>query len=140
MNTHQYFMENGNKKKKLTFKNILFLIMLGLLIISFKYFLTRGNFCRDTCSNINSELDIIKCLDACSINAEDYMEPVSGTKLIIYSFIVIIFFVFLYRFINNNDRENSNNIFLRFLNWIKKMKDNLINKEKQEKNGYKKIE
>ena len=133
-------MENGNKKKKLTFKNILFLIMLGLLIISFKYFLTRGNFCHDTCSNINSELDIIKCLDACSINAEDYMEPVSGTKLIIYSFIVILFFAFLYRFINNNDRENSNNIFLRFLNWIKKMKDNLINKEKQEKNGYKKIE
>ena len=133
-------MENGNNKKKLTFKNILFLIMLGLLIIIFKYFLIRGNICRDTCANINSELDVIKCLDACSINAEDYIEPISRIKIVIYSSIVLLFFLFLYRYINNYDRGNSNNAFLRFLEWMKRLKDNLINKEKKEKDGYKKIE
>ena len=136
-------MENENKKgqkKKLTVKNILFLILLGLLIILFKFFLTRPNFCADTCSNINSELDVIKCLDACSINAEDYRDPVSNIKIIIYSSIVIIFFVILFRYIINSERRNTNNFFLQFLLWIKKIKNNLLNDEKQIKNDYKKLE
>ena len=136
-------MENENKKgpkKKLTMKNILFLILLGLLIILFKFFLTRPNFCADTCSSINSELDVIKCLDACSINAEDYRDPVSNIKIIIYSSIVIIFFVILFRYIINSERRNTNNIFLQFLLWIKKIKNNLLNDEKQIKNDYKKLE
>ena len=133
-------MENGEEKKKLTFKNILFLISLGLLIILFKYFLTRGNFCHDTCQNINSELDLIKCLDACSINAEDYREPVSNIKIVLYSSILVIFFIFLFRCINNCARRNTNNTFLRFLQWIKKLKDSLINQEKLEYNRYKKFE
>ena len=133
-------MENGEEKKKLTFKNILFLISLGLLIILFKYFLTRGNFCHDTCQNINSELDVIKCLDACSINAEDYREPVSNIKIVLYSSILVIFFIFLFRCINNCARRNTNNTFLRFLQWIKKLKDSLINQEKLEYNRYKKFE
>ena len=133
-------MENGEEKKKLTFKNILFLISLGLIIILFKYFLTRGNFCHDTCQNINSELDLIKCLDACSINAEDYREPVSNIKIVLYSSILVIFFIFLFRCINNCARRNTNNTFLRFLQWIKKLKDSLINQEKLEYNRYKKFE
>ena len=133
-------MENGEEKKKLTFKNILFLLSLGLLIILFKYFLTRGNFCHDSCQNINSELDLIKCLDACSINAEDYREPVSNIKIVLYSSILVIFFIFLFRCINNSARRNTNNTFLRFLQWIKKLKDSLINQEKMEFNKYKKFE
>ena len=133
-------MENGEEKKKLTFKNILFLLSLGLLIILFKYFLTRGNFCHDSCQNINSELDLIKCLDACSINAEDYREPVSNIKIVLYSSILVIFFIFLFRCINNSARRNTNNTFLRFLQWIKKLKDSLINQEKLEFNRYKKLE
>ena len=133
-------MENGEEKKKLTFKNILFLISLGLIIILFKYFLTRGNFCHDTCQNINSELDLIKCLDACSINAEDYREPVSNIKIVLYSSILVIFFIFLFRCINNCARRNTNNTFLRFLQWMKKLKDSLINQEKLEYNRYKKFE
>ena len=133
-------MENGEEKKKLTFKNILFLISLGLIIILFKYFLTRGNFCHDTCQNINSELDLIKCLDACSINAEDYREPVSNIKIVLYSSILVIFFIFLFRCIINCARRNTNNTFLRFLQWIKKLKDSLINQEKLEYNRYKKFE
>ena len=133
-------MENGEEKKKLTFKNILFLISLGLIIILFKYFLTRGNFCHDSCQNINSELDLIKCLDACSINAEDYREPVSNIKIVLYSSILVIFFIFLFRCINNSARRYTNNTFLRFLQWIKKLKDSLINQEKLEFNRYKKLE
>ena len=133
-------MENGEEKKKLTFKNILFLISLGLIIILFKYFLTRGNFCHDSCQNINSELDLIKCLDACSINAEDYREPVSNIKIVLYSSILVIFFIFLFRCIINCARRNTNNTFLRFLQWIKKLKDSLINQEKLEYNRYKKFE
>ena len=133
-------MENGEEKKKLIFKNILFLISLGLIIILFKYFLTRGNFCHDSCQNINSELDLIKCLDACSINAEDYREPVSNIKIVLYSSILVIFFIFLFRFINKSARRYTNNTFLRFLQWIKKLKDSLINQEKLEFNRYKKLE
>ena len=136
-------MENENKKgpkKKLTMKNILFLILLGLLIILFKFFLTRPNFCADTCSNINSELDVIKCLDACSINAEDYREPVSFIKIIIYSLIIIIFFAIIWNYINNNERRNINNIFIQFLLWIKKIKNNFLYRNKKIENDYKKFE
>ena len=133
-------MENGDQKKKLNFKHILFLTSLGLLIVMLKYFLIRGNTCHDTCQNINSELDLIKCLDACSINAEDYREPVSNIKIVLYSSILVIFFIFLFRCINNCARRNTNNTFLRFLQWIKKLKDSLINQEKLEYNRYKKFE
>ena len=133
-------MDNGDEKKKLTLKNISLLILFGLLIITFKYYLTRGDFCKESCTNINSELDIIKCLDACSINAEDYREPVSNIKIVLYSSILVIFFIFLFRCINNCARRNTNNTFLRFLQWIKKLKDSLINQEKLEYNRYKKFE
>ena len=133
-------MENGDQKKKLNFKHILFLTSLGLLIVMLKYFLIRGNTCHDTCQNINSELDVIKCLDACSINAEDYREPISYIKIVLYSSVIIIFFLFLFRYINNYDRRNTNNAFLRFLQWMKKLKDSLINREKKDENKYRKIE
>ena len=125
-------MENGGKKKKLSLRHILYMILFGLLIIIFKYYLIRVDPCRDSCSNINSEIDLIKCLDACSINAEDYREPISNTKIMLYSMIVILFFFFLYNFINNDDIGN-NNLILHFLNWVKKIKDkvrNTINKRK----------
>ena len=136
-------MEKGNKNEKksqIILKNILFLLLIGLLIILFKFFLIRPNFCADNCSNINSELDVIKCLDACSINAEDYREPVSFIKIIIYSLIVIIFFAIIWNYINNNERRNINNIFIQFLLWIKKIKNNFLYRNKKIENDYKKFE
>ena len=135
-------MENEHTKKKLTPKNILLLFLFGLLIIIFKYYLTRGDFCKESCTNINSELDIIKCLDACSINSEDYREPISYTKIIIYASIIIIFWFFLIRFIININRGNIdlNNLANRFIQWLKKLKNKLTNKDKAENYGYKKLE
>ena len=75
-------MDDENKKHKLTFKNIVFLSIFGLLIIVLKYYFTRSDACRDNCININSELDVIRCLDACAINSEEFLEPVSYTKII----------------------------------------------------------
>ena len=49
-------MDDENKKHKLTFKNIVFLSIFGLLIIVLKYYFTRSDACRDNCININSEL------------------------------------------------------------------------------------
>ena len=133
-------MENGSKKHKLTFKNIIFLSIIGLLILYFKYFNIRGNLCHDTCSYINSELDVIKCLDACSINAEDYREPVSYTKILLYFSIVVVFWIILLRFINNYDMTNLDNILIQFLERMKRLKDKMMKKVKKEKDGYKKME
>ena len=135
-------MENKNDKNKFTLKNITLLMIFGVLIIGFKYYITKGVFCKESCTNINSELDIIKCLDACSINAEDYREPISNTKIIIYVSILIIFFVFLIRFINNINRGNINlnNLANRFIQWIKKLKNKLSKKDKSNNDGYKKLE
>ena len=135
-------MENKNDKNKFTLKNITLLMIFGVLIIGFKYYITKGDFCKDSCTNINSELDIIKCLDACSINAEDYREPISNTKIIIYVSILVIFFVFLIRFINNINRGNINlnNLANRFIQWIKKLKNKLLKKDKSDNDGYKKLE
>ena len=135
-------MENKNDKNKFTLKNITLLMIFGVLIIGFKYYITKGDFCKDSCTNINSELDIIKCLDACSINAEDYREPISNTKIIIYVSILIIFFVFLIRFIININRGNINlnNLANRFIQWIKKLKNKLSKKDKSDNDGYKKLE
>ena len=132
-------MENGDKRRKSSLKYLLFLILFGLLIIIFKYYLIRSDLCHETCSNINSELDIIKCLDSCSINSEDYREPISYFKILLYSSIVLIFFTFIYRFIKKNNGGN-NNIIIQLFQRIKRFKDNLRNHEKKEKNGYKKIE
>ena len=135
-------MENKNDKNKFTLKNITLLMIFGVLIIGFKYYITKGDFCKESCTNINSELDIIKCLDACSINAEDYREPISNTKIIIYVSILIIFFVFLIRFIININRGNINlnNLANRFIQWIKKLKNKLSKKDKSDNDGYKKLE
>ena len=135
-------MENKNDKNKFTLKNITLLMIFGVLIIGFKYYITKGDFCKDSCTNINSELDIIKCLDACSINAEDYREPISNTKIIIYVSILVIFFVFLIRFIININRGNINlnNLANRFIQWIKKLKNKLSKKDKSDNDGYKKLE
>ena len=135
-------MENKNDKNKFTLKNITLLMIFGVLIIGFKYYITKGDFCKDSCTNINSELDIIKCLDACSINAEDYREPISNTKIIIYASIIIIFWIFLIRFIINMNRGTINlNIFAnRIIQWIKRLKNKLTKNDKIENYGYRKIE
>ena len=99
-----------------------------------------GDFCHETCANINSEIDIIKCLDACSINREDYREPVSNFKIILYSSIVIIFWILLIRFINNYERGNNNHIIIKFMELMKKFKDKLMKKDKVDNDGYRKIE
>ena len=135
-------MENNNiKGRKLTFKNILFLSFIGLIIILLKYYYTRGNFCHDTCSSINSELDLIRCLDACAVNGEDFREPISFKKVISFIIIIILLSFLLYQFINNFiiRRDRSNKI-LQFIQRIKEFKDRLINANKYEKYGYKKLD
>ena len=135
-------MENKNDKNKFTLKNITLLMIFGVLIIGFKYYITKGDFCKESCTNINSELDIIKCLDACSINAEDYREPISNTKIIIYVSIIIIFWIFLIRFIINMNRGtiNLNNFANRIIQWIKRLNNKLTKNDKIENYGYRKIE
>ena len=133
-------MDDENKKHKLTFKNIVFLSIFGLLIIVLKYYFTRSDACRDNCININSELDVIRCLDACAINSEEFLEPVSYTKIILYSFIFIIFLIVLLRFIINYNSRNINNKIIQFIRWIKQLKDNIFSREKNDDFGYKKFE
>ena len=135
-------MENNKiKGRKLTFKNILFLSFFGLIIILLKYYYTRGNLCHDTCSSINSELDVIRCLDACAVNGEDFREPLSFKKIISFIIIIILLSFLIYQFINNFiiRRDRSNKI-LQFIQRIKELKDRLINKNKYEKYGYKKLD
>ena len=133
-------MDDKNKKHKLTFKNIVFLSIFGLLIIVLKYYFTRSDGCRENCININSELDVIRCLDACAINSEEFLEPVSYTKIILYSFIFIIFLFVLLRFIINYNSRNINNKIIQFIRWIKQLKDNIFSREKNDDFGYKKFE
>ena len=133
-------MDDENKKHKLTFKNIVFLSIFGLLIIVLKYYFTRSDACRDNCININSELDVIRCLDACAINSEEFLEPVSYTKIILYSFIFIIFLIVLIRFIINFNSRKINNKIIQFIRWIKQIKENALNREKNDDFRYKKFE
>ena len=133
-------MDDENKKHKLTFKNIVFLSIFGLLIIVLKYYFTRSDACRDNCININSELDVIRCLDACAINSEEFLEPVSYTKIILYSFIFIIFVIVLLRFIIIYNSRNIKNNIIEFIRWIKQLKENIFSREKNDDFRYKKFE
>ena len=135
-------MENKSKKEnKLTFTNIFFLTLFGLLIVTFKYYFTKGNLCHETCSNINSELDVIKCLDACAINGEDFREPLSFNKILMIIIILIVLSFLLHQFINNFIiRDNGRNKILQFIQTLKNLKDKLLNKDKYEKLGYKKFD
>ena len=133
-------MDDKNKKHKLTFKNIVFLSIFGLLIIVLKYYFTRSDACRDNCININSELDVIRCLDACAINSEEFLEPVSYTKIILYSFIFIIFVIVLLRFIIIYNSRNIKNNIIEFIRWIKQLKENIFSREKNDDFRYKKFE
>ena len=135
-------MENKSKKEnKLTFANIFFLTLFGLLIVTFKYYFTKGNLCHETCSNINSELDVIKCLDACAINGEDFREPLSFNKIFMIIIILIVLSFLLHQFINNFIiRDNGRNKILQFIQTLKNLKDKLLNKDKYEKLGYKKFD
>ena len=127
-------MENRNINGKESLKNFLFLLLLGTLIVTFKYYIIRRDSNNDACSNINSELDMIKCLDAYAINSDDFREPLSYTKILLYSSIVIIFFIIICRFINNNVRRNNYNVNI-ILQRIHKFIFNLINKGKIRKKG-----
>ena len=135
-------MENRNiEGRKLTFKNILFLSIFGLILVLLKYNFTKGNLCHETCSNINSELDLIRCLDACAINGEDFREPVAFKKVISYIIIIVLLAFLLYQFLHNFIiRRDRSNIFLQFIQRIKEFKDSLINQYKYEKYGYKKLD
>ena len=132
---------NKNKKNKLSFFNILLLGLFGLIILIFKFYFTRGNYCHDMCQNINSELDIIRCLDACAVNAEDFREPVSFTKIILFIVIIVILSFLLHLFINNFIiRRNGRDKILEFIQRLKELKDRLFNKNKYEQFGYKKLD
>ena len=135
-------MENKSKKEnKLTFTNIFFLTLFGLLIVILKYNFTKGNLCHETCSNINSELDVIKCLDACAINGEDFREPLSFNKIFMTIIILIVLSFLLYQFINNFIiRDNGRNKILQLIQVLKNLKDKLFNKDKYEKLEYKKFD
>ena len=135
-------MENKSKKEnKLTFTNIFFLTLFGLLIVILKYNFTKGNLCHETCSNINSELDVINCLDACAINGEDFREPLSFNKIFMTIIILIVLSFLLYQFINNFIiRDNGRNKILQLIQVLKNLKDKLLNKDKYENLGYKKLD
>ena len=135
-------MENKSKKEnKLAFSNIFFLTLFGLLIVIFKYYFTKGNICHETCSNINSELDVINCLDACAINGEDFREPLSFNKIFMTIIILIVLSFLLHQFINNFIiRENGRNKILQLIQALKNLKDKLFNKDKYEKFEYKKFD
>ena len=138
-------MENNNNRgHKLTYKNIFFLCLFGLLIVIFKYYFTRGDFCHQTCININSELDIIRCLDACAINGEDFREPITFNKIFSMIVILILLSSLLYLFINYFIiRRNGRNVrdkIIQFIQYLKDLKDKLLNKNKYEKLGYKKFD
>ena len=135
-------MENKTKKThKLTFTNIFFLTLFGLLIVIFKYYFTKGNLCHETCSNINSELDVIKCLDVCAINGEDFREPLSFNKIFLFIIILIVLSVLLHQFINNFIiRNNGRNKILQLIQALKNLKNKLLNKNKYENLGYKKFD
>ncbi len=138
-------MENNNNKgHKLTYKNIFFLCLFGLLIVIFKYYFTRGDFCHQSCININSELDIIRCLDACAINGEDFREPITFNKIFSMIVILILLSSLLYLFINYFIiRRNGRNVrdkIIQFIQYLKDLKDKLLNKNKYEKLGYKKFD
>ena len=138
-------MENKNNKgHKLTYKNIFFLCLFGLLIVIFKYYFTRGNFCHNSCVNINSELDVIRCLDACAINGEDFREPITFNRIFSLLAVIILLSVLLYLFINyfilrRNQRTGRNKI-LEFIEYLKDLQDRFINKNKYEKFGYKRLD
>ena len=138
-------MENNNNKgHKLTYKNIFFLCLFGLLIVLFKYYFTRGDFCHQSCININSELDVIRCLDACAINGEDFREPITFNKIFSMIVILILLSSLLYLFINYFIiRRNGRNVrdkIIQFIQYLKDLKDKLLNKNKYEKLGYKKFD
>ena len=138
-------MENNNNRgNKLTYKNIFFLCLFGLLIVIFKYYFTRGDFCHQSCININSELDIIRCLDACAINGEDFREPITFNKIFSMIVILILLSSLLYLFINYFIiRRNGRNVrdkIIQFIQYLKDLKDKLLNKNKYEKLGYKKFD
>ena len=138
-------MENNNNRgHKLTYKNIFFLCLFGLLIVIFKYYFTRGDFCHQSCININSELDIIRCLDACAINGEDFREPITFNKIFSMIVILILLSSLLYLFINYFIiRRNGRNVrdkIIQFIQYLKDLKDKLLNKNKYEKLGYKKFD
>ena len=139
-------MENRNKAPhKLTFTNILCLSLFGISIILFKIYTTKGNLCHDTCSNINSELDVIRCLDACAVNGEDFREPLTFKKILSCIIIVVLLSFILYQFINNFIiRRNGSSKIIEFIEKIKQLlkefKDKIFNKGKYENFGYKKID
>ena len=132
---------NNNNTHKLSFVNILFLTFLGVMILLFKFYKTKGNFCHDSCSSINSELDIIRCLDACAINGEDFREPITPQKILSIFLIVVLLSFLLYLFINNFIlRRNGTNRILAFFQWLKELKRKLFYKNVYDKFDYKKFD
>ena len=135
-------MENNqNKKPKLSFFNIFFLGLFGLAILLFKYYFTRPDLCHASCSSINSELDVIRCLDACAVNSEDFREPLSFKKIILFIIIIAVLACLLHQFINHFIiRRDGNNKILKLIQRIKELKDRLFNKKNYEQFGYKKLD
>ena len=135
-------MENKTKKdQKLTFTNIFFLSVFGLFILIFKYNMTKVDICHQTCSNINSELDIIRCLDVCAANGEEFREPLSFNRVIFMLILVILLGYLFYQFINNFViRRDGREKLLKLIRKIKDFKDRLLYKHIYEKYGYKKLD
>ena len=140
-------MENKNKgqSNKLTFTNILLLSLFGLSIIIFKVYFTKKDLCHESCANINSELDVIRCLDACAVNAEDFREPITFTKIISYIIIIVLLSFILHLFINNFIVRNDGNskihqLIEKIRNFLKEIKNRILKREKYNNFGYKKLD
>ena len=138
-------MENANNEnKKLTPTKILFISLLGMSLIWLKFYLTKSDFCHDSCVSINSELDVMKCLDACAVNGNDFKTPITFKKIFGYLILVVTLTLVLIKildtiFINKNGNKYSKKI-VELLQRLKEMKDNFLSKGKDNDFNYKKFD
>ena len=140
-------MENtksNNENKKLTPAKILFFSLLGLALIWLKFYFTRSDFCHDSCVSIKSELDVMKCLDACAVNGNDFKAPITFKKVFGYLILVVSLALILIKildtiFINKNGNKYSQKI-IQMLERLKEMKDSFFSKGKDNDYSYKKFD
>ena len=126
---------------KLSFKNLLVLFILGAIIISIKIYFMKEDRCHNICTNINSELDVIRCLDACALNGNDFIEPITYKKIITIFLLVIVLSYLLYKFIIHFIiKKDWAQKILQLLEKMKLMKDRLFNGKIQDDFSYKKFD
>ena len=92
---------------------VIFIIGFCFTIILFKQYMLIPDPCKSSCKRINSEIDLINCLDACSANYLDLIpnKGISFQKLLFTLSITLILTFILIRFINNMIIHEDNKFF-----------------------------